>query len=56
MNVWAYTGFTYEDIKDTELAKLCDVIVDGEFEIDKKVEGQLFGSSNQRVIRKGKEI
>ena len=51
VDVWCYTGYTYDQIKDTELAKLCDVIVDGPFEIDKRVKGKMYGSSNQRIIR-----
>lgn len=50
INVWAYTGFVYETIKDTALAKMCDVIVDGEFVENLKCEGQMYGSSNQRII------
>lgn len=50
LNVWIYTGFTYEEIKDTELAKLADFIVDGKFEQDKLVTTEYYGSSNQRII------
>ena len=53
INVWCYTGFLYGEIKDTRLANLCDVIVDGPFIAEKKVEGKLYGSSNQRIIRQG---
>lgn len=53
INVWCYTGFLYEEIKNTRLARLCDVIVDGPFIAEKKVEGKLYGSSNQRIIRPG---
>lgn len=49
-NVWVYTGFLYEEIRDRELSCLSDVIVDGPFERDKKVEGELYGSANQRII------
>lgn len=51
INVWCYTGFRYEEIKDTELAKLCDVIVDGEYIEELKCTGQMYGSSNQRIVR-----
>lgn len=51
MNVWIYTGFNYDDICDTELARLADVIVDGPFVEELRCEGHYFGSSNQRVIR-----
>ena len=54
-DIWAYTGFTWEDlIKDSsrkELASLCDVVVDGPFLIEKKDYSQSFrGSFNQRFI------
>lgn len=51
MNVWIYTGFNYEDICDTDLAKMADVIVDGPFVEELRCEGSYFGSSNQRIIR-----
>lgn len=53
VNVWIYTGFDYEDIKDTELAQLADVLVTGPFVEGLACEGKMFGSSNQRIIRKG---
>ena len=52
INVWAYTGFTYDEIKHTELAQMCDVIVDGEFVEALRCEGEMYGSKNQRIIRK----
>ena len=51
LNVWIYTGFKYEKIKDLELTSLADVIVDGQFDASKKCEGKPYGSSNQRIIR-----
>lgn len=56
LNVWAYTGFTYEAIlasndKKLELLKEIDVLVDGKFMIDKKSLNCKFrGSTNQRLI------
>lgn len=59
MNIWVYTGFTYEEILDLAkkdktymdfLSKI-DVLVDGRFEIEKRNLSLLFrGSSNQRLI------
>lgn len=54
-DIWAYTGFTWEDlIKDSsrkELASLCDVVVDGPFLMERKDYSQSFrGSFNQRFI------
>lgn len=48
---WMYTGFLWETIKDLECMNYIDVVVDGEFEVDKKdVQLKWKGSSNQRVI------
>lgn len=52
VNVWVYTGFAYEAIADTELAQLADVIVDGEYVKELRCDGKMYGSSNQRIIRK----
>lgn len=53
--LWIYTGYTFEDIiKKPEykaILELCDVLVDGKFQIDKKdITLAWRGSSNQRVI------
>lgn len=60
--VWLYTGYNFENFAfnnpttDNErliqkIVRLCDVIVDGEFEINKRdVTLQFMGSSNQRII------
>lgn len=55
IDVWCYTGFTWDEIqanKDMKyLADICNVIVDGRFELDKRDSSLLFrGSSNQRLI------
>lgn len=51
LDIWIYTGFDYDEVKYTPLAKMADFIVDGKFEQDKKIEGKMYGSSNQRIIR-----
>lgn len=56
MDIWAYTGFTWESIiKDAnmrKMASLCDVVVDGPFiEKEKSLELLFRGSRNQRIIR-----
>lgn len=53
VNVWVYTGYEYKDIKHTELARLADALVVGRFVEALKCEGELFGSSNQQIIKKG---
>lgn len=61
-NIWIYSGYTWEELmdenntrchsEDTEaILSMIDVLVDGEFEQDKKdVSLRFRGSSNQRVI------
>lgn len=52
--IWLWTGFKYEDILKRENHKIfeyIDVLVDGQFEEDKKdLRLKYCGSSNQRVI------
>lgn len=59
LNIWCYTGYKFEDILKNkekidgleELLKYIDVLVDGKFEEENKVEGLRYrGSSNQRII------
>ncbi len=55
INIWLYTGFTYEEItKDEKLMsimKYIDVLVDGPFiESLKSLELEYRGSSNQRIL------
>lgn len=50
-DIWVWTGYLWEDLKDLPVMKYIDVLVDGPFEKDKK-DLTLFyrGSSNQRVL------
>ena len=51
MTVWAYSGYTFEEVKDSPLLKYVDVLVDGKFMQRKKnISLQFRGSENQRVI------
>ena len=55
MNVWCYSGFTFEELQKNDVSKdilsLIDVLVDGKFEEDKKNLRLSFrGSENQRLI------
>ena len=56
INIWCYTGFTFEEIvkgndAKTSLLIMCDVLVDGKFEANKRdVTLSDRGSSNQRII------
>jgi anaerobic ribonucleoside-triphosphate reductase activating protein len=53
--LWLYTGFTVEELRKDkymwELFTLCDVVVDGQYEYDKRdITLKFRGSSNQRII------
>lgn len=49
--VWVYTGFLWDDFKNTEEMKYVDVFVDGRFVKTLKDDNlQWVGSSNQRII------
>ncbi len=55
LNVWCYTGFTYEDLlktdKNKEFLKYVDVLVDGKFILSERSLNLDFrGSRNQRII------
>ncbi len=55
LNVWAYTGFLFEDLikneKMREFLNYIDVLVDGKFELENKSLNLKFrGSTNQRII------
>lgn len=52
VNVWVYTGFEHEDICHTELAKKADAIVTGKFIKELLCEGKMYGSSNQKIVRR----
>ena len=50
-DIWLYTGYTFDDVKELEIMQYIDVIVDGEFKkelLDEKLHWK--GSANQRVI------
>lgn len=50
-NIWLYTGYLWEEIRELPIIPLLDVVVDGEFVralFDAKLHWK--GSSNQRVI------
>lgn len=54
-DIWAYSGFTYEQIMANlhmrKLLNLCDVLIDGRFIVEEKdITLRFRGSRNQRVI------
>lgn len=50
LGVIIYTGMNYEEIKDTDLAKMADIIIDGEYIEELNDDKSLRGSCNQNVI------
>lgn len=57
-DIWLWSGYLYEDIKNLEILNYIDILVDGKFEIDKMdLRLPYAGSTNQRVIdiKKSKE-
>ena len=51
-DIWLYSGYTYEVLRDKEILTLADVLVDGPFLLEQKdAAGLAFrGSRNQRII------
>ena len=50
-SIWLYTGYLWDYVKAQEIVHYLDVLVDGEFEVDKKDTSLKWkGSANQRVI------
>ena len=50
-DIWVWTGYNFEDLKELPVMRYIDVLVDGRFEKDKKdLRLKWRGSSNQRVI------
>ena len=50
-DIWLYSGYIYEALRDKELLTLADVLVDGPFLLEQKDAGLAFrGSRNQRII------
>lgn len=49
--IWCYTGYDYDSVKEEEIMKYIDVLVDGKFIKPKRdISLKWRGSSNQRVI------
>ena len=61
--IWLWTGYKYNEVKHLELLNYVDYLIDGKFDINKKVdyritkieEDKYRGSSNQNIIKLKKE-
>lgn len=50
-NIWLYTGYEWKEIKELDIIKYLDVVVDGRFVLERRdVTLPWRGSDNQRVI------
>ena len=50
-NIWLWSGFLYDNVKDNEIFDYIDVMIDGQFKIALRNPNLKWkGSSNQRVI------
>lgn len=50
-DIWLYTGWLWEDVKDLKIMKYVDVVVDGPYiEEQRNISLPYCGSNNQRVI------
>lgn len=55
--IWLYTGSEWKDVEHMRIVQYLDVLVDGEFQVDKKdVNLHWVGSSNQKVINVKKTL
>ena len=56
-DVWVWTGYSFEDLRELSIFKYIDVLIDGPFEQDKKDLSLTYrGSWNQRVIDVSKSL
>ncbi|MBU3129705.1 anaerobic ribonucleoside-triphosphate reductase activating protein [Clostridium tagluense] len=63
LNIWCYSGYTYDEIINSEdkdklgLLKFIDVLIDGKFHEELRTDASKYtGSSNQRIIDVQKSI
>ena len=51
INIWVYTGYVFDEVKDLPVMKMINVLVDGPFILAEKSLNHAFrGSANQRLI------
>ena len=51
LDIWVYTGYTFEQVKDWPVLKAIDVLVDGPFILAQRdLQLPFRGSANQRII------
>ena len=51
-DIWLFSGYTYEMLRNDELLRYVDVLVDGPFLLEQRDVSLPFrGSQNQRILR-----
>lgn len=51
LDIWVYTGYTFEEVRDYPVLKMIDVLVDGPFiQAERDISLAFRGSANQRLI------
>ncbi len=51
LDIWVYTGYTFEEVKELPALRMIDVLVDGPFILEQKdLQLPFRGSANQRII------
>jgi len=51
LDIWVYTGYTFEEMRDNPVMKMIDVLVDGPFiQAQRDISLAFRGSHNQRLI------
>lgn len=54
---WCYTGYNWEEVKNLEIMKYLDILVDGKFLLkERNIRLPYCGSNNQRVINVQKSL
>lgn len=57
LNIWVYTGYLYEEVKDLPALEHAHVLVDGPYQEDKRDLALPFrGSTNQRIIELNSKV
>lgn len=55
-DIWLYTGYVFDEVKDLDIIKYVDVVVDGKFELENRdITLPFRGSTNQRIIEISKK-
>ncbi|WP_273429856.1 anaerobic ribonucleoside-triphosphate reductase activating protein [Chitinibacter tainanensis] len=51
-NIWLWTGYLFEEVRELEVLGYVDVVIDGKYEKDNPTTLPWQGSANQRLIKR----